>query len=299
MKMSLVSFVKIKNNNLDEAISESLNLIGFPLQKDIQNIVIKPNLCYYLDCTTGYTTDPNFVASVAAILRRNISKDVKIDVVEADASAMKCKYAFKMLGYEKMAQRHNLNLVNLSEDECRKANVTVNDHNFKFMMPSTIEKADLLINVTKMKYTMRSVKITCAMKNIFGCNPYPQKYRYHEILHEVIVALNKLMKFDLNLIDGNIVQGEGARRLGLVMASDDIVAMDAACAKIMGIPYRKIKYLRIAEKENVGTPNFIAKGTPIEYFAARFPRHSYFTIVKDQVFYYLAKFGLTSKLGID
>jgi uncharacterized protein (DUF362 family) len=212
---------------------------------------------------------------------------------------MKCKYAFRMLGYEKMARQHNLNLVNLSEDKGEKTSVDVGGKKYAFVVPSTIKNADLLINVTKMKYTMRSVKITCAMKNIFGCNPYPQKYKYHDILHEVIVALNKLMKFDLNLIDGNVVCGEGTRRLGLVMASSDIVAMDAACAKIMGIPHRKVKYLRIAEKEKIGTPNFIVKGVPIEYFASRYPRHSYFTIVKDQVFYYLSKFGLTGKLGID
>ena len=297
--MSLVGLVKISNDRYEDAISKSLDLIDFKFQGNLNHVVIKPNLCYYLDHTTGYTTDPRFVSSLASVLRDKVSKDVKIDIVESDASAMKCKYAFRMLGYEKMAKLHNLTLVNLSEDPYERASVDVGGRKFTFMMPSTIQKADLLINVTKMKYTMRSVKITCAMKNIFGCNPFPQKYKYHEMLHEVIVALNKLMKFDLNMIDGNVVYGEGTRRLGLVMASSDMVAMDAACAKIMGIPHRKVKYLRIAEKENMGTPNFIVKGVPLEYFASRYPRHSYFTIVKDQVFYYLSKFGLTGKLGID
>src|SRR3989304_2651859 len=207
--MSLVGLVKISNDRYEDAISKSLDLIDFKFQGNLGHVVIKPNLCYYLDHTTGYTTDPRFVSSLASVLRDKVSKDVKIDIVESDASAMKCKYAFRMLGYEKMAKLHNLNLVNLSEDPYERASVDVGGRKFSFMMPSTIQKADLLINVTKMKYTMRSVKITCAMKNIFGCNPFPQKYKYHEMLHEVIVALNKLMKFDLNMIDCRARYGEG------------------------------------------------------------------------------------------
>jgi len=189
--------------------------------------------------------------------------------------------------------------VNLSQDDYEKVGVDVGGKRYTFMLPSTIQKADLLINITKMKYTMRSVKITCAMKNVFGCNPYSQKYKYHDVLHEVIVALNKIMKFHLSIIDGNVVHGEGTRKLGLTMASRDIVALDTACAKIMGVPPRKIKYLGLAEKEGVGCSAFVARGVPLEYFASRYPRHGYFTTIKDQVFYYLAKFGLTGKLGID
>lgn len=297
--MSLVSLVKIDGQKFEEAIIKSLKLIEYKLPKDARNIVIKPNLCYYLDWSTGHTTDPNFVGSLATVLRQSISEDVTINVVESDASAMKCKYAFKMLGYEKMAQRYGLNLVNLSEDDSEETRTTVNGSNLVFKTPLTIRNADLLINVTKMKYSRPSVKITCALKNIFGCDPYPLKYRYHSSLSDVIVGLNKTMKFDLNIIDGNIVCGEGTRKLGLVMTSRDIVALDSACAKIMGVSKGRVKYLRLAEKEGVGTSKFKAKGVSIDYFTSRYPRQGYLKTIKDLVFYYLAKFGLTGKLGID
>jgi hypothetical protein len=38
-------------------------------------------------------------------------------------------------------------------------------------------------------------------------------------------ALNKAMKFDLNLIDNNIASGIAPRKLGLIMASTDPVAL--------------------------------------------------------------------------
>lgn len=57
-----------------------------------------------------------FVACLVDLLREKISKDIDIAIVESDASAMKCKYAFKMLGYEKLSKDYDAKLVNLSED---------------------------------------------------------------------------------------------------------------------------------------------------------------------------------------
>jgi len=115
--MSLVSFVQTERSNMKKAIKDSLNLINYRFQKNIRKIVIKPNMCYYWDYSTGQTTDPKFVAATIEILREKISPNVNISIVESDASAMKCKYAFKFLGYEKIAEQCNVNLVNLSEVE--------------------------------------------------------------------------------------------------------------------------------------------------------------------------------------
>ncbi len=297
--MSLVSLVRIRNENLGEAISRSLDLIGFKFPNGIRNVVIKPNLCYYLDYTTGYTTDPSFVAAYAEVLRNRISKRLKIYVVESDASAMKCKYAFRMLGYDKMTRRCGLELVNLSEDKSEKVQVQIKDLNFSFRVPSTIQKADLLINIPKLKYMVRTVKITCALKNIFGCIPYPSKFRYHEKLGETIVAINKIVKPDLCTVDGNVVYGDGTRKLGLTMSSRDGVSIDAACAKILGISPRRIKYLLIAEKEKLGHISFETRGVPLNYFAAKYPRQKFYTNLKNQIFYYVTKFGVGGRIGLE
>lgn len=249
--MSIVSIVKTSENTKDsvkKAINQSLNLIDYRWKHGIKNVVIKPNLCYYWDYSTGQTTDPKFVASIIELLRENVSPDVNISIIESDASAMVCKYAFKMLGYEKIAEKYNVKLVNLSKDPFNPAKVTVEGKIFQFTVPETIQRADLKINVPKIKYTVRGIELTCALKNIYGCNPHPKKFKYHKILAETIIALNKLMKFDLCIIDGNIVSGIAPRKLGLVMASQDPVAVDVVAAEIAGLNPKKIKYLQLAEK---------------------------------------------------
>jgi len=297
--MTPVSFVRIINGNFKGAIKNALRLINYEFRKDIRKIVIKPNMCYYWDRSTGQTTDPKFVAALVDAIRDDVS-DPEISLVESDASAMKCRYAFKFLGYEQLSKDHNVRLVNLSEDEFSLVKQISCGKYFRFMVPRTIESADLRINVPKIKYMNRSkIKMTCALKNIYGCNPYPKKFKFHSALSETIVALNKAMKFDLVLIDGNIVSGGHPRKLGLVMASTDSVAIDTAAARIAGINPKAIKYLQLASKEGLGQMSFINTGERIDYFEERYPRENGFQKVMQKGVDLVVRIGLGNKLGLE
>jgi uncharacterized protein (DUF362 family) len=297
-EMSEVSFVEIKNSNMKEAVAEALKLIDFSFEKDLKTVVIKPNLCYYWDCSTGQTTDPKFVAALIDLLRERISKNIKISIVESDASAMKCKYAFKMLNYEKLSTEFNVDLVNLSEEETFEREVKVGTEKFRFSVPRVIEEADLKINLPKIKFTMEEIKVTCALKNIFGCNPYTKKFQYHPKLTKTIVAINKAMPFDLCVIDGNVVSGVKPQKLGLVMASQDSVAIDAAAAKVAGVNPRTMKYLQLAAKEGVGTTTFVEKGIPLSYFREKYPKKGLQKKFMGKAFGLVVKMKLGKRLGL-
>jgi uncharacterized protein (DUF362 family) len=297
--MSLVSFVKARrggNHPLKQAILHSLNLIQFHFAKDIRNVVIKPNMCYYWDPTTGQTTDAKFVAALVDVIRDQLSPDVNISIVESDASAMKCKYAFKMLQYEKMARHCGVALINLSEDDGEIVEVIAGGHPFRFKLPQTIKNADLRVNVPKIKY-MGKTKITCALKNIYGCNPYPKKFKYHSMLDEAIVALNKVMKFHLCIVDGTIVSGVQPRRLDLVMASKDPVAIDVAAAKIAGVNARSSKHIMLAGREGVGNTSFTPRGIAPDYFASRYPREGAMDDLRNLAYKFVKTVGLGTRLG--
>lgn len=300
--MSLVSFISIGRNTIDgikHAILESVDEINYTFGKDIQNVVIKPNLCYYWDATTGQTTDPTFVAALIEVVREKTSPEINISLVESDASAMKCKHGFRFLGYEKLAEEYDVNMVNLSEDTCETSKVTAGKHTFDIMIPQTIQKADLKINVSKIKYAMNGIELTCALKNIFGCNPYPKKYKYHPRLGETIVALNKAMRFDLCLIDGNIVSGIQPRRLGLVMASEDPVAIDVAAAKVASLNPRRIRYLQLASDEGLGSTSFVPKGMPLTQFKNSYPKKTFKKKLMGRAYALALQSGLGKRLGLE
>jgi uncharacterized protein (DUF362 family) len=297
--MSLVSFVKIEKYNTKRAITDALRLINYEFRDDVRKIVIKPNMCYYWDSSTGQTTDPKLVGALIDVIRDNVSSDPDISIVESDASAMKCKYVFRFLGYEKLAQNYDVRLVNLSEDTCDPVKVTSGGISFHLMMPRTIQCADLKINVPKIKYSLEKIKITCALKNVFGCNPYPKKFRYHSKLNEAIVAINKAMKFDLTVIDGDIVSGGQPRRLGLVMASTDQVAIDAAAARVAGVNPTTVKYVQLASKEGLGKTTFIQKGLSAGYFQARYPREGFYKKLMNKAYNTVVLMGLGKRLGLE
>jgi uncharacterized protein (DUF362 family) len=255
---------------LKEAIKQSLELIHFNFNRNAEKIVIKPNMCYYYHPSTGEVTDPRFVAALIAVFRENFDKTSEIFVVESDASAMKCKHAFPTLEYDKMAEENGVRLVDLTEEKSRIIDVKIGRSQFTLHIPELFYGADLVVNVPKLKY-MKGVKITCALKNFYGCNAYPRKLIYHKVLDEAIVAINKQIKTDLVVVDGLVVQGKYAKKLNLVMSSENPVAVDAAASKLMGIAPRSIKQIALASKEGIGNSDFSPVGD-FSYFKEAFPK---------------------------
>ena len=296
--MSSVSLVKKqKNESVNEVIEKSLELIEFHYDKNVRDVVIKPNMCYYWDYTTGHTTDPSVVEELIKLLRVKYSPDINISVVESDASAMRCKYAFKILGYEKMCTRNKVNLVNLSEVENEKQKVIVNNESYEFDVPIILKKSDLFINVPKIKY-MGSIKLTCSLKNVFGCNPYYKKHIYHKKLRDTIVALNKLIKTDLCIVDGLIAFGERVKKIDLVMCSIDPVALDTVAAKIIGVNPSDVDYIKLAEDENLGKMNYVIKGDSIDYFKNVYPGKTLESNVMGFGFKMIKLVGLNKRMGL-
>jgi len=271
---SIVSLVKDSASlrDLRVTISQALAMINFRFDNPVKTVVIKPNLCYYWDSSTGNTTDPALVAAIIDNVREKYGKQVDIKIAEADASAMRTKYAFSVLGYKRLAIAKNVELVNLSEDELKEFQIKVNNRDLSFKIPQLLLNADLFINVPKLK-VMKATTITCAMKNIFGCIGYPRKVKYHSVLDEAIVGTNKILNPHLTIVDGLIALGQYPIRLDLVMAGVDPFSVDWIASKIMGYNPSKIKFLKIAVKEGIGNPaHVIQKGENPESFSKVFPK---------------------------
>jgi uncharacterized protein (DUF362 family) len=250
---NIVSLVKVQGQaeNLKDSISEALAMIDFNPANPVRSLVIKPNLCYYWNSSTGYTTDPKLVAGIIDYVREKYGDQVNIKIAEADASAMRTKYAFPVLGYERLAVEKKVELVNLSEDELVDTPVSVNGHSFSFKVPQLLLKANLFINVPKLK-VMKATTITCAMKNLFGCIGFPKKVKYHPLLDEAIVGMNKILHPHLTLVDGLVALGRHPIRLDLLMAGVDPFSVDWVASELMGYNPSEVRFLKIAMQENVG-----------------------------------------------
>jgi uncharacterized protein (DUF362 family) len=274
----IVSLVRSHSSQeeINKSIGEALDLVDFKRKDPVNRVDIKVNLCYYWPAATGCTTDPRVVAGVIDWVRQRYGPDIYIRVVEADGTAMRTKHAFTMLGYEKLAKETKVELFNLSTDSIEEKKVSVNGREITFQVPLSLLKSDLFINVPKLKI-LCDTKITCALKNIFGCIASPRKIVYHPILNEAIVGINKILHPNLTIVDGLIALGRVPVELGLIMASADPFSIDWVAAQIMGYAPSSVGYLRIAAKEKVGcTKGIILRGENIDMFKARFPKARFF-----------------------
>ncbi|MGD0405343.1 MAG: DUF362 domain-containing protein [Candidatus Bathyarchaeia archaeon] len=279
--MAKVVITSVKNqpfasSEIDSAVEKAIDNLNYDF-RSINNVVIKPNLCYYWTASTGETTDGRVVCAIIKYIRERIGNDVNITVAEADASAMRTKFAFSILGYDELCQKNNVALKNLSEGNVIAKTVKVGKAEVTLPFNEVLLNADLIINVPKLK-THNFIGVTCAMKNIFGSISKPRKYAYHNNIVNVIVAANKIVKSDIIVVDGLIVRGSCPKKLGVVMTSDNPLTNDFVAARIMSFNPKKVPYLNLAAKENVGETkniNIIEDGVKLAEIKKSFPHYSH------------------------
>lgn len=128
---------------------------------------------------------------------------------------------------------------------------------------SEILDADILISLPKFK-THGLTVMTGAIKNSYGILPGGQKARLHQIagspqrFHELIVEVFRLRVPDLFIMDAVVgMEGNGPaspdlRHIGLVLASDNAVALDGVVARMMGLDPGALRFLQKAKALGLG-----------------------------------------------
>jgi NAD-dependent dihydropyrimidine dehydrogenase PreA subunit len=106
--------------------------------------------------------------------------------------------------------------------------------------------------------------MTGAIKNSYGILPGAQKARLHHIagsperFHDVIVEVFRLRIPDLFIMDAVVgMEGNGPaspelRKIGLILAADNAVALDGVVARMMGLDPGRLRFLQKAKALGLG-----------------------------------------------
>ena len=105
-------------------------------------------------------------------------------------------------------------------------------------------------------------RITGAMKNAFGGLLFEKRHWTHSVIHETLVDLLAIQK-EIHpgifaVMDGTFAgDGPGPRCMvphvtNYILASADMVAIDAVAAKMMGFDPLSIKFIRVAHEQGLG-----------------------------------------------
>ena len=141
------------------------------------------------------------------------------------------------------------------------------DFNPEFMPSVSLSRivldADIIISLPKFKTHGLSI-VTGAIKNSYGFLPGAQKARLHraagcaERFHEMLVDVFRLRVPDLFIVDAVVgMEGNGPactdlRDIGLVLASDNGVALDSVIAQMMGLEPGRLRFLQKAKEVGLG-----------------------------------------------
>ncbi|MBU1183028.1 MAG: DUF362 domain-containing protein [Pseudomonadota bacterium] len=130
-----------------------------------------------------------------------------------------------------------------------------------FYFPEEVYKADIIVSMAKMK-THHWAGVTLSMKNMFGVMPgivygWPKNLLHWAGIDECIYDINATLKPSLAIVDGIVgMEGDGPImgdpvRSNVIIMGLNSTAVDATCARIMGIDPDKIPYLKYASG-NIG-----------------------------------------------
>jgi uncharacterized protein (DUF362 family)/NAD-dependent dihydropyrimidine dehydrogenase PreA subunit len=254
--MSKVMIHPASYENCRPAVDRAFEL--FPLEMTGKKILIKPNVLRSSEAKEGITTHP-------AVLKAVVEKVESLkpaSIIVGDNPGMfsygQNELCFQKSGLMEAAKGYYQNIGNESLSK---------DFDPAFMakvgLSRAVVEADIIISLPKFK-THGLTVITGAIKNSYGLLPGAQKARLHKAagnplrFHELIVEVFRLRVPELFIVDAIVgMEGNGPaspdlRDIGVILASDNAVAMDAVIAFMMGCDPGWLPFLQKAKEKNLG-----------------------------------------------
>jgi uncharacterized protein (DUF362 family) len=263
MKKETVWVGDFKPANAPEAFRAALDAALAGGDAPVNSVAVKINICDYRRPESGAVTDPRLLAALLAALGERFPR-AALTVFENDATTVDMWSAYRLLGFDRMAEECGAKLVNVADGEWVKKPVPGGVIFQELEVPALLETTDLFINFAKLK-TNALTKTTGCLKNIFALLREKRKVVLHGKINPVLLDMNKVIKPDLCLIDGHIgMEGMGPafgrpKRCDLLIAGRNPVAVDACEARVMGFSPRSIEHIRLCHKAGLGPVDYELK----------------------------------------
>ena len=224
-----------------------------------QTVVVKPNIGWAKPPEAASNTNPELIQHIVEHCVKAGAKTVYV----FDHTCNNWKDSYSKSGISDAATKAGGKPVcgNNKEDY-----IEVKIPNGKKLTSTLIHKlimeCDVFINVPVLKNHGGAV-MTCAMKNLMGII-WDRKHFHRTDLQQCIADFLTVRKPDLNVVDAFRVMKKGGPRgrslsdvvkMKYQLISPDIVAIDTAASKIIGIATEKIPYIKLGDELKVGMMN--------------------------------------------
>jgi uncharacterized protein (DUF362 family) len=238
---------------IENAISGGLQELG--IGRDWvhgKSVLLKPNLVEPSLLNPHINTHHAVVLAAAEVFRRMDAREVF--VAEGPGHCRDTDYVLDESGYGVALEDAHIPFVDLNADDVFAAdNRLKKTHWSELWLPQSLRRADLIVSMPKMK-THHWVGATLSMKNLFGimpgrCYGWPKNVLHQAGISESILDIVAAVKSHLAIVDGIMgMEGDGPimgspKKSGVLVLGRNLPAVDATCARLMGIDPQNIAYL--------------------------------------------------------
>jgi uncharacterized protein (DUF362 family) len=253
--------VAIKGGEAAEMFDKGIASLGGMKQfvKPNQTVVVKPNIGWDAPPERGANTNPQLVARIIEQCKMAGAKTVYV----FDNTCSEWTRCYKMSGIEDAVKKAGGTMVTgSSESYYHAADIKGGKNLKKAKVHELILESDVFINVPTLKSHGGS-KLSVCMKNLMGV-VWDREYWHSNDLHQCIADFATFRKPDLNVVDAyRVLKRNGPRGVSVAdvavmkyqLMGKDMVALDAASAKVFGIDPKQVKHIGLAEQLGVGTSN--------------------------------------------
>jgi len=248
------------NGDLVDALTRQYEHFKAKVPIKGKRVVLKPNMVeYHRDKVIN--TDPRFVAAVIELCFREGAAEVIVG--EGPGHWRNVEFLVRASGLGDVLKTYKVPFVDLNHDEPvprpNRGRFTGLETIF---LSQTIATADVVISLPKLK-THHWAGATLSLKNLFGtvpgiCYGWPKNELHWRGIHNSIVDIAATRTPDLAIVDGVVgMEGDGPLNgtpveMGVVAMSNDLVALDATCCRLMQLAPERIDYLRMAAARRIG-----------------------------------------------
>jgi uncharacterized protein (DUF362 family) len=219
-----------------------------------RRVLLKPNMVEY-EPGTAINTHPLVVAGAAVACRQAGAAEVIIG--EAPGHRRDIEYLLAATGLGDQLTDLRLRFIDLNHDDVRLVTLASGFTQLgQVALPVELLRSDFVITMPKLK-THHWAGMTCSLKNLFGVVPgavygWPKNVLHVHGIDQSILDLAATIRPHFAIVDAvTAMEGDGPimgrpRSLGFIAMGADPVAVDATCARIIGLDPAKIDYLRTA-----------------------------------------------------
>jgi uncharacterized protein (DUF362 family) len=232
---------------------------GFARLKPGMRAFIKPNVVFWTRMTPfpkwGVITTSRVMADVVELLKVRGIDDITIGegMVAGTQDTETPAHAFASLGYNSLAKRYGVKVVNVMERPFEKVDLG-DDMHLRFN--TDILNSDFVINLPVLKTHAQTV-VSLGIKNLKGTIDIPSRKRCHnpdpvQDLHYWVARLADPMPPMMTLIDGIYSNERGPgfdgrlHRTDLLIASNNTLSADLVGARILGHKPEAVPHLVLA-----------------------------------------------------